>query len=142
MQRAGPGWVARGSRRVIQVSGPCLPFPGSSSIRDPGRWGRRSVKPGLPTPGSCLLKPPKCPGLDHTPFTSLQIQNTMCLEKGLEEMPPWFTGPPLGGGTMGKEEGRSFSDCSCFLQADIDHMCNLKHQYLQPAQQLHSQVYT
>lgn len=89
-----------------------------------------------------LLKPPKCPGLDHTPCTSLQI-GILCAWRKAWRRCPGFTGPPLGGGTAGEEEGRSFSDSLCFLQqTDIDHICNLKHQYLQPAQQLHSQVYT
>ena len=44
-------------------------------------------------------------------FTRLTCTYTMCLEKGLEEMLP----PVNSGGTVGKEERRSFLDCLCFF---------------------------
>lgn len=37
MLRAGPGWGARGLRKIVQGSGPCLPLPGSCFYQ--GSWG-------------------------------------------------------------------------------------------------------
>lgn len=72
-----------------------------------GRWGQRSAIPGLPTPGThveslaCQTRPPRCP--------ASHVQGLCAwLEKGPEWTLPWFTVPPLVGGTVGKEETLMF----------------------------------